>query len=123
MIKTKVFPDDFTFTNEMKNVIEAFKTKEGDISSEGNSHTLHSNEVLNVVSESLIRSGFKVEVDKKHTIHVNVKTKEGKGEQFFYPDAFHFESKTAIEVEAGMAVANYRFLKDFLKHLFAMLII
>lgn len=38
---------------------------------------------------------------------------DGKPEKSFEVDAYHEESRTVLEIEAGRAVTSYQFLKDF----------
>ena len=95
-------------------ILEGFKKNHDKISSDEN--TLHSNEVLSTIRSSLLKLGYKVESGKsdKQKIPMPVLFGEnGKIEKRFFPDAFSEEYKTVIEVEAGQAVENNRFLKDF----------
>ena len=95
-------------------ILEGFKKNHDKISSDKN--TLHSDEVLTCVRPSFVKLGYKVESGKteKQKIPMPVLFGEnGKIEKKFFPDAFSEEHKTVIEVEAGQAVENHRFLKDF----------
>lgn len=78
-------------------------------------HTLVSNEVLAVVTPSLLSAGFQVETGKKASekIHIPVLFGvNGKIEKSFEADAYHRDSGFVLEVEAGRGVANNQFLKD-----------
>ena len=63
-----------------------------------------------------MKLGYKVESgksDKQKILMPVLFGENGKIEKRFFPDAFSEEYKTVIEVEAGQAVENNRFLKDF----------
>ena len=95
-------------------VVEVFSRVAEKIDSENN--TLHSNEVLAVVSSGLFEVGFQVETGKaaQQKIHVPVLFgKNGTNALSFEADAFYPEERYVIEVEAGRAVVNNQFLKDF----------
>lgn len=104
-------------------VIGAFEEVEAELSSLKNNHLIggggtetYSNTVLEKVSKGLINIGFKVEIGKKkgEKIHIPVLFGEcGKPLQSFDADAYHPEKKFVLEVEAGRAVTNYQFLKDY----------
>jgi hypothetical protein len=123
MIRWTFFPKNKPITKTGLDVIAAFKNKEKDISSESNNHLIgsgstesHSNTVLEKIAKDLIASGFRVEIGKKklEKIHIPVLFGgEGKPLQSFDADAFHPNDKFVLEVEAGRAVTNYQFLKDF----------
>lgn len=79
-------------------------------------YTWHSNEVLSVVAGGLHDLGFRVETgkSKEEKIYVPVLFgKNGRTELSFEADAFLPEKRYVIEVEAGRAVVNHQFLKDF----------
>jgi len=95
-------------------ILEGFKKNHDKISSDEN--TLHSNEVLSTIRSSLLKLGYKVESgksDKQKILMPVLFGENGKIEKRFFPDAFSEEYNTVIEVEAGQAVENNRFLKDF----------
>ena len=78
-------------------------------------HKLKSNDVLASIAVDLTKLGFVVEEGKRadQLIHMPVLFGErGQVKKDFYADAFHSQSGTVIEVEAGRAVANNQFLKD-----------
>lgn len=123
MIKWTSFPRNRQITRVGLNLIRAFEANEGQISSELNNHLIgtgntdsYSNTVLKKISRELIECGFQVESGKsKHEkIHVPVLFGEqGMPLQSFEADAFNPTEKYVLEVEAGRAVTNYQFLKDY----------
>ena len=77
---------------------------------------LTSDEVLSILRADLVASGFKVELSKRKDDKLpQVVTwgENGKPDKSFHVDAFHEETGVVVEIEAGQAVANHRFLKDF----------
>ena len=79
-------------------------------------YTKESNKVLEDVTEGLEGIGYLVEKGKRkdQKIHIPVLYGEnGRQVLSFDADAYNFSQKTVIEVEAGRAVVNYQFLKDF----------
>ena len=96
----------------MNNVIEVFRNNQDKIDSTKN--TLDSNKVLEILSDDLKRIGFVVEKDKKNKLRFGVLYGlNGKAQKSFDVDAFHAGEKIILEIEAGRAVANNQFLKDF----------
>jgi len=78
--------------------------------------SLTSDEVLSILRDDLAASGFKVESSKRKDDKLpQVVTwgENGKPDKSFHVDAFHEEAGVVVEIEAGQAVANHRFLKDF----------
>ena len=76
---------------------------------------LTSNNVLLALKQDLLEARFEVEKGKKLEDKIKVPVlfgRNGKPEKSFQVDAFHQETGTVLEVEAGRAVANYQFLKD-----------
>ena len=123
MIRWTYFPKNKAITPVGLSVVKAFEENEKNISSEANNHLIgsggtdsHSNSVLEKVSAHLQAIGFQVEVGKKKNqkIHVPVLFGEqGKPLQSFDADAYNATEKFVLEVEAGRAVTNYQFLKDY----------
>ena len=123
MIKWTSFPKNRSITSVGLSVVNAFEIHENEISSELNNHLIgsgntdsHSNSVLEKISNELIKSGFQVEVGKRKSekIHIPVLFGEqGKPLQAFDADAYNPSQKYVLEVEAGRAVTNYQFLKDY----------
>ena len=114
MIRWVSFPKYRKIEVHMREIINVFEVAYSKISSE--EHTKISNEVLSIVAGGLVRLGYSVEQGKKKNqkIHVPVSYGEcGKPVLSFDADAYNEELRTVIEVEAGRAVVNYQFLKDF----------
>jgi len=120
-IKFQLFPKTKKPTKLMKEVIAVFRRNENKIGSTKNrigstKKNLKSDEVLKILSNDLIGIGFVVEKDKKNkqSFGVPFRSKEEVlKSQSFDVDAFHSRGKIILEIEAGRAVANYQFLKDF----------
>lgn len=94
------------------NVFEANQEKIVSVSSESQP----SDHVLAKIRDDLQKLGFQVEGGKAKAQKVNVPVlygENGKVRKSFEVDAYHPQSQTILEVEAGRAVANNQFLKDF----------
>ncbi len=119
-IEYSYFPVGGRITPTLKKVISAFEKNMMAISTElGND--LPSNRVLEIMLPSLEDIGFSVE-DGKKTGQKNILEiydEEGMLVKSFNPDAYHPQRKIYIEVEAGRALLNYQFLKDFFESLLA----
>ncbi len=123
MIRWTFFPKNKKNTDLGLEVIKVFEKYEDEISSEINNHLIgsgskesHSNSVLLKISKSLIEIGFQVEVGKRKAEKINVPVlfgEQGKALQSFDADAYSSEFGFVLEVEAGRAVTNYQFLKDY----------
>jgi len=123
MIKWISFPRNKPITKPGLSLVNAFEAHEKEISSELNNHLIgsgqtdsHSNSVLEKIAQDLIKCGFQVEAGKRKSekIHVPVLFGErGKPLQAFDADAYNPSEKYVLEVEAGRAVTNYQFLKDY----------
>jgi hypothetical protein len=123
MIRWTYFPKNKAITTLGLSVVKVFENNEKIISSESNNHLIgsgttdsHSNSVLEKISSQLQDIGFQVEIGKKKNekIHVPVLFGEqGKPLQSFDADAYNEVEKFVLEVEAGRAVSNYQFLKDY----------
>jgi len=123
MIRWTYFPKNKPITKVGREIVGAFEKHEDAISSAGNNHLIgtgttdsHSNSVLEKIAKSLAEIGFQVETGKKaaQKIHVPVLYGEqGKPVQSFDADAYNPDEKFVLEVEAGRAVSNYQFLKDY----------
>lgn len=118
MINWMFFPQTDKIPNHLVEVIKIFKDESEKIDSEkhfGNDN-LGSNKVLEILKPRLMEIGYKVEQSKKAEDKIKMPVLfgvNGKIELNFEVDAFSERSKTIIEVEAGRAVCNYQFLKDF----------
>lgn len=74
-----------------------------------------SNDVLAVVRPHLEEHGYKVEMGKSTEEKIDVPVLFGQDNQIdksFYADALSADGRIVIEVEAGQATENHRFLKD-----------
>lgn len=95
-------------------VVKAFESVAADIDS--TTHKYISDEVLAIVRPKLEGTGFVVEQSKRKKDKVAVPVlfgQNGKIEKSFEADAYMEDAHYVVEVEAGRAVANYQFLKDF----------
>ena len=113
-MKWTFFPKNKRITDNLMQVVRAFQENDSAISSD--THTLHSDEVLQAVSESFENIGYIVEKSKKGKDKIKIPVlygECGKPSLNFEADAFNSDTKIVIEVEAGRAVTNYQFLKDF----------
>ncbi|MBQ8445417.1 MAG: hypothetical protein IJX22_03410 [Opitutales bacterium] len=113
MIKYKFFPRSLGLSDEMKAVIDCFKSAERKISSEGNELT--SNQVLAFLRPSLQKLGYSVESGKKRGEKIDVPVLFGTNnsiDKSFYADALSSDRRIVVEIEAGRAVDNNQFLKD-----------
>jgi len=113
MIKYQFFPRSRGVTNEIQKVIECFKAVESDIDSATNN--LVSNEVLAKVRPYLEKQGYRVEIGKSTEEKIDVPVLFGRDniiDKSFYADALSKDGRIVVEVEAGQATENHRFLKD-----------
>ncbi len=95
-------------------VVRAFQVVAPLIDSTGFEYA--SNTVLALVRPELEKIGFVVEAGKTRGQRIQVPVLfglNGKLEKAFDADAYHSSAGFVIEVEAGRAVVNYQFLKDF----------
>ena len=114
MINWLFYPKNKYADELSRGIIAVFEEKHTEIDSSCNDYK--SDEVLAIVKEGLVDLGFNVEKSKKHNDKIQVPVlfgTNGRIEKAFEADAFHKEAKYIIEVEAGRAVVNYQFLKDF----------
>lgn len=113
MIKYQFFPRSRGVTNEIQKVIECFKAVESDIDSATNN--LVSNEVLAKIRPYLEKQGYRVEIGKSTEEKIDVPVLFGRDniiDKSFYADALSKDGRIVVEVEAGQATENHRFLKD-----------
>lgn len=97
-----------------KKVVDVFNKLNLEISSDENHY--HSDQVLSILEHDLCSIGFSVEKSKCKNDKIRVPVLyglNGKPEKSFDADAYSSEFGYVIEVEAGRAVVNYQFLKDF----------
>lgn len=113
MIKYQFFPRSLGATDEMKNVIDAFKEIEDRIDSK--SKNLDSDSVLAELRPHLEKIGFDVETGKKDDEKIDIPVLFGLDnnvDKFFNADALSKDGRIVVEVEAGRATENNQFLKD-----------
>ena len=114
MINWNFYPQNNKLPEHLEVIIKAFEEKQPQIDSE-NFH-LSSNEVLTILEPALSNMNYRVEKSKKTEEKIRIPVLfgiNGKEQLAFEADAYSEEFNTVIEVEAGRAVANYQFLKDF----------
>lgn len=98
----------------LMDVVKAVNKNNEQIRSDKNSE--HSDSVLRILAFDLEQFGFNVEVGKKKNEKLSMPVLYGeKGliDKAFEVDAVHRDTNTIVEIEAGRAVANNQFLKDF----------
>ncbi len=113
-MKWTYFPRNQSITKDLKNVVDVFEKKINEINSEN--HKLKSDEVLATVSDLLEETGYDVERSKADADKIKMPVLYGENgcvDLNFEADAFNKNKRIVIEVEAGRAVTNYQFLKDF----------
>lgn len=113
MIQYQFFPRSRGINTEMSRIVNCFVNANDKISSDNNDLT--SNEVLAVLRPYFESIGFAVECGKSKEDIIDVPVLFGinnKVDKSFYADAISRDGKTVIEVEAGQATENHRFLKD-----------
>ncbi len=114
MINWMHFPKNQPLDNVSVQVVHAFKNVASAIDSF--SRQLKSDEVLAAVRPGLEALGFAVEKSKKSDDLAAVPvlySANGRIEKSFEADGYISDVGYVIEVEAGRAVVNYQFLKDF----------
>jgi len=109
---TKKMPD------HLKEAVEVFQKNHQNIGSPMNK--LNSNNVLSILGPGLIKIGFEIETVGNEEKTVKIKKpvlfgRSGNLRKEYHVDAFHTETGTILEVEAGMAKANNHYLKDFIE--------
>ncbi len=113
MIKYQFFPRSHGITKEIQDVVSAFKSVESSIDSA--THNLSSNAVLKIVGPHLMGLKYRVETGKGKSEKIDVPVLFGLGntvDKQFYADALSDDGRIVIEIEAGQALDNHRFLKD-----------
>lgn len=113
MINWQYFPKSNKIPNHLTKIIDVFRIHSEKIESPQNK--LSSNQVLKILCDDLENIGFNVEKSKKSEDKITIPVlfgANGKLEKSFDADAYHFDNKTVLEVEAGRAIDNYQFLKD-----------
>lgn len=113
-IRWRFFPANSRPPQIMKDLVASFVDCEEHITSDR--LNLNSNEVLSKLAPALMQLGYDVETSKKHDDRIEVPVlfgENGMAELNFNADAYSSVNKTVIEVEAGRAIDNNQFLKDF----------
>lgn len=118
MINWQYFPKNKKPTDVLINTIDVFKNNNKIINSIDND--FHSNEVLDFLRNDLELLEYKVEKSKRKEDKISVPVLFGANgvvEKYFDTDGYNEKEKIVMEVEAGRAVINYQFLKDFFQAL------
>ena len=113
MIQYQFFPRSRGITNDMAEIVDCFNKANDQISSDN--RNLNSNDVLATLRPYLENIGFTVETGKTKDSKINVPVLFGRDNEIdksFNADALSSDGKIVIEIEAGQATENHRFLKD-----------
>ena len=113
MIRYQFFPRSRGVTDEIQGVIDCFKAVEHVIDS--NNTNLVSNDVLEKVRPFLEEQGYRVEIGKSADKKIDVPVLFGNNnaiDKSFFADAISKDGRIVVEVEAGQATENNKFLKD-----------
>ena len=108
------FPRGAAVPEHLKQTVVAFENSAQEIATP--EHQLSSNEVLEKVADFLEELDYKVERGKTRLQKIHrpvLYGLDGSVEKAFEVDAWQESTGTIIEVEAGRAVINHQFLKDF----------
>ncbi|MFH2106365.1 MAG: hypothetical protein ABII22_03830 [Candidatus Micrarchaeota archaeon] len=108
------YPKSDAIPVHLEKVVNVFR-KNAEVISSG-TNKFSSDHVLSLLKPDLEQAGFDVESGKKFLDKINIPVLYGKNgiyEKSFDVDAFQKMSGTVLEIEAGRAVTNYQFLKDF----------
>lgn len=112
-VEWQLYPKNIPCNKNLRSIIAVFEKRLNII--ESSNHQLASNDVLSAISFDLESLGYKVEKSKLKDDKITVPVlygRNGKLEKWFDADAYNYDEKTVVEVEAGRAVTNYQFLKD-----------
>lgn len=111
------YPQNQRCPEHLTVVIEIFNAYNDKISSTSDdTKSLQSNDVLRTVSSGLSSLGYQVETDKKNKIKRPVLFGlNGSISVQYEVDAYHEDTDTIIEIEAGRATDNNQWLKDLLE--------
>lgn len=110
MLNYQFFPKTKQMPEHLQRVVNAFQNIYTSIDSEH--ENLKSNEVLAVVAPQLSEISFNVECQGNKISVPVLFGRNGAVAKSFEADAYHKDTKTVIEVEAGRALTNHQFLKD-----------
>ena len=89
-IQYQYYPKSRLLPDMLRHVVDVFVTQEYLISS--HTHHLHSNDVLHILSNSLISLGFKVEMSKRFEDKIRIPVlfgRNGEMEKYFEADCYH----------------------------------
>jgi hypothetical protein len=113
-IRWQYFPQYAAIPQHLMLTVGSFQQASGTIETPTNQ--LSSNQVLSEVADGLEEAGYIVERGKTKSQKISrpvLYGKDGKVDKQFEVDAWHEETGSIIEVEAGRGVVNHQFLKDF----------
>jgi len=113
-IRWQYFPQHAQISDHLLRTVECFNRALVKIKTPENQ--LSSNQVLDEIAGYLEEIGYLVEKGNAKSQKIPrpvLYGKDGKVDKSFEVDAWHAETGTVLEVEAGRAVANNQFLKDF----------
>lgn len=106
------FPRSHGITAEINKVVNCFESIKDKIDSTSNN--LRSNEVLEILRPQLVNINFSVETGKKNDEKIPVPVLFGMDntiDRQFFADAISDDGRIVIEVEAGQAVENNKYIK------------
>jgi hypothetical protein len=112
-LRWQLFPRSLTPPSAVLALVAAFREASGSI--ETPAQQLDSNEVLDAVRPHLEAIGYQVEQPGPPRRRLERPVLFGEGGRpvkSFQVDAWHPDTGTVVEVEAGRAVVNHQFLKD-----------
>jgi len=113
-MKWTYFPKNHKITDNLKQVVSVFDNNIDNIDS--SKYHYDSDTVLSFLATDLESIGYRVERSKKETDKIKMPVLYGENGSIslsFDADAYNDKYRIVIEVEAGRAVTNYQFLKDF----------
>lgn len=119
MINWMFYPKDTKCPDHLVSIGKIFEKNEVKIASDGKlSCKLKSDEVLKAISKDLKQLGFLIEEGKTSMGKISRPVlfgEKGRASLSYDIDAYSEEYNTIVEVEAGQAVLNYKFLKDLIE--------
>ncbi len=113
MLRYQLFPRSVGLTPQLRQIIHCFESVYDDIKSPEN--TLSSDGVLAHLRSHLETIGYRVETGKTKGAKIPVPVLFGLNnhiDKSFDADAVSGDGQIVLEVEAGQAVVNFKFLKD-----------
>ena len=109
----QVFPRSVSAEPVFSKLAECFASHYNEICSPAKN--LQSNGVLKILTQDLIKLGYRVETSKHKDDKIKVPvlfSRNNHIDKFFDADAVNWEERIVLEVEAGRACDNNQFLKD-----------